>query len=154
METVSNGPFIMRTTCRKCHGTRVHIKNPCKECHGQGVTEQRKKIQVNVPAGVDNGQSIRMKVGNKELYITFQVSKSNHFRRDGADIHSEVEITLAQAILGGTVDVQGLYENFSLKIDPGTSSHTKIRLADKGIARVESYGKGDHYVHIRIKSTK
>lgn len=151
METISNGPFIMRTTCRSCHGTRVHIRNPCKECHGQGVTQQRKKVQIPVPAGIDNGQSVRMKVGNKELYITFSVAKSNYFRRDGPDIHSEAEISLSQAILGGTADIQGLYENLSIKIPSGTGSHTRIRLTEKGISRVNSYGKGDHYVHIKIK---
>lgn len=150
METVSNGPFIMRTTCRKCHGTRVLIKNPCRECHGEGITKQRKKILINVPPGVDDGQSIRMKVGNKELYITFRVSRSNHFRRDGADIHSDVEVNLFQAILGGSIPIQGLYENLTLKIQPGTTSHTRIRLPEKGITRVNSYGKGDHYVHVKI----
>ena len=154
METISNGPFIMRTTCRACHGTRVHIKNPCRECHGQGVTQQRKKVQIPVPAGVDDGQSLRMKVGNKELYINFRVAKSNYFRRDGPDIHSEVEISLAQALLGGTADIQGLYENLSISIPAGTGSHARIRLTEKGIARVNSYGKGDHYVHVKIKVNK
>lgn len=154
METMSNGPFIMRTTCRKCHGTRVHIKNPCRECHGQGVTQQTKKVLISVPAGVDDGQSIRTKVGNKDIYVTFRVAKSNYFRRDGSDIHSEAEISLSQAILGGTVDIQGLYDNLSIKIPQGTPSHTRIRLPDKGIARVNSYGKGDHYVHVRIKVPK
>lgn len=154
METISNGPFIMRTTCRACHGTRVHIKNPCRECHGQGVTQQRKKVQIPVPAGVDDGQSLRMKVGNKELYINFRVAKSNYFRRDGPDIHSEVEISLPQALLGGTADIQGLYENLNISIPAGTGSHARIRLAEKGIARVNSYGKGDHYVHVKIKVNK
>lgn len=154
METISNGPFIMRTTCRKCHGSRVIIKNPCRECKGKGVTQQRKKIQVPVPAGVDDGQSLRMKVGNKELYITFRVARSNYFRRDGFDIHSEIEISLYQALLGGSIDVQGLHDNSTIQIAPGTPSHTRIRLADKGISRVNSYGKGDHYVHIKIKVPK
>ena len=151
METISNGPFIMRTTCRACHGTRLHIKNPCKTCQGQGVTQQRKKVPVNVPAGIDNGQSIRLKVGNKEIYITFRVGKSNYYRRDGSDVHTEAIISLAQALLGGTVDVEGLYDKMQIKIQPGTESHFKIRVPDKGIARVNSYGKGDHYVHIKIK---
>lgn len=107
-----------------------------------------------MPAGVDDGQSIRMKVGNKELYIHFRVAKSNYFRREGADIHSEVEISLSQALLGGTADIQGLYENLSVAIPAGTGSHARIRLTEKGISRVNSYGKGDHYVHVKVKVIK
>lgn len=154
METISNGPFIMRSTCRRCHGTRVLIKNPCKVCHGEGVKQQRKKITITVPPGVDDGQSIRTKVSNKELYITFRVARSNYFRRDGSDIHSDVDINLFQAILGGTVNIQGLYENLTVKIPVGTTSHTRIRLPEKGITRMNSYGKGDHYIHVKINVPK
>jgi DnaJ family protein A protein 3 len=151
METISTGPFVMRSTCRMCHGTRLHIKNPCRECNGKGSTQQRKTVEIPVPAGVDDGQTIRMQTGNKELFITFRVAKSDYFRRDGADIHTDADITLSQAILGGTISIGGLYENVTLKIPSGTSSHTRIRLANKGMRRINSYGHGDHYVHIKIK---
>jgi DnaJ homolog subfamily A member 3 len=151
METISTGPFVMRSTCRMCHGTRLYNKNPCKECSGKGSTQQRKTIQIPVPAGVEDGQTIRMNAGNKELYITFRVAKSEYFRRDGADVHTDADISLSQALLGGTVDIQGLFEDVKLKIPAGTSSHTRIRLANKGMKRISSYGHGDHYVHLKIK---
>ncbi|KAL3213214.1 hypothetical protein MRX96_035559 [Rhipicephalus microplus] len=151
METVSTGPFVMRSTCRHCHGTRMHIQSPCIECHAKGTTVQRKTVTVPVPAGVEDGQTVRMQVGKKELFVTFKVARSDYFRRDGADIHTDAAITLSQAVLGGTVRVQGLYDDIMLKIPTGTSSHTKIRLANKGVKRLNSSGYGDHYVHLKIR---
>lgn len=72
METISTGPFVMRSTCRYCQGTRQFIKYPCTECDGKGQNVQRKKITVPVPAGVENGQTVRMSVGRKEVFITFK----------------------------------------------------------------------------------
>ncbi|KAK7868850.1 hypothetical protein R5R35_014178 [Gryllus longicercus] len=152
METISTGPFVMRSTCRYCHGTRMHIKFPCTECEGKGSTVQRKRVTVPVPAGVEDSQTVRMPVGNKEIFITFRVEKSDYFRRDGADIHTEAEISLSQAVLGGTIRVQGIYEDQTIQIVPGTSSHTRIRLSGKGMKRVNQYGYGDHYVHVKIRT--
>ncbi|XP_054010784.1 protein tumorous imaginal discs, mitochondrial [Hylaeus anthracinus] len=151
METISTGPFVMRTTCRYCHGTRMFIKFPCTECEGKGQSVQRKKVTVPVPAGVEDGQTIRMAVGNKEVFITFRVEKSKYFRRDGPDIHTDAEISLSQAVLGGTIRIEGVYEDHTIQIQPGTSSHTRIRLNSKGLKKVNGMGYGDHYVHIKIK---
>ncbi|KAH6937162.1 hypothetical protein HPB50_025808 [Hyalomma asiaticum] len=151
METISTGPFVMRSTCRHCHGTRMHVQSPCIECHAKGTTVQRKTVTVPVPAGVEDGQTVRMQVGKKELFVTFKVARSDYYRRDGADIHTDAAITLSQAVLGGTVRVQGLYDDIMLKIPAGTSSHTKIRLANKGVKRLNSSGYGDHYVHLKIR---
>ncbi|GFQ93774.1 protein tumorous imaginal discs, mitochondrial [Trichonephila clavata] len=152
MESLSTGPFIMKSTCRRCHGTKTIVKDPCLTCEGKGTTVQRKKVTVPVPAGVEDGQTVRMQLSNKkDLYITFKVQKSDYFKRDGADIHTDVAISLSQALLGGTVKVQGLYEDLAIKIVPGTSSHTRIRLEGKGIKRISSYGYGDHYLNVKIK---
>ncbi|KAF8791454.1 protein tumorous imaginal discs, mitochondrial-like [Argiope bruennichi] len=151
-ESISTGPFLMRSTCRRCHGTKMVVKDPCNVCDGRGTTIQRKKVTVPVPAGVEDGQTVRMSLPNKkELFIKFKVARSSYFRRDGADIHTDITISLSQALLGGTVKVKGLYEDLAVKIAPGTSSHTKIRLEGKGIKRVSSYGYGDHIINIKIK---
>nr|CAA54837.1 Tid(56) [Drosophila melanogaster]CAA64528.1 l(2)tid [Drosophila melanogaster]CAA66720.1 l(2)tid [Drosophila melanogaster] len=149
-ETVSTGPFVMRSTCRYCQGTRQHIKYPCSECEGMGRTVQRRKVTVPVPAGIENGQTVRMQVGSKELFVTFRVERSDYFRREGADVHTDVAISLAQAVLGGTVRVQGVYEDQWINVEPGTSSHHKIMLRGKGLKRVNAHGHGDHYVHVKI----
>ncbi|CAD7078177.1 unnamed protein product [Hermetia illucens] len=154
METISTGPFVMRSTCRYCQGTRVFIKYPCTECEGKGQTVQRKKVTVPVPAGVEDGQTVRMNVGSKEVFITFKVEKSRYFKREGADVHTDANISLSQAILGGVIRVQGVYEDQMIQIPAGTSSHTQICLSGKGLKRVNSYGQGDHYVHIKIAVPK
>lgn len=92
-----------------------------------------------------------MQVGQKEVFITFRVEKSDYFRRDGADIHTDATITLSQSALGGAIRVQGVYEDLTVDIPPGTQSHTRIRLNGKGLRRVNAYGHGDHYIHVKIK---
>lgn len=112
---------------------------------------QRRKVTVPVPAGVEDGQTMRMQVGKKELFISFRVEKSNYFKREGADVHTEANISLSQAILGGTIRVQGVYDDQVIQIMPGTSSHARICLSNKGLKRVNSYGQGHHYVNIKIQ---
>uniref|UniRef100_A0A1B6M6S0 DnaJ homolog l(2)tid, mitochondrial n=1 Tax=Graphocephala atropunctata TaxID=36148 RepID=A0A1B6M6S0_9HEMI len=154
-ETISTGPFVMRSTCRYCAGTRMLIKFPCVECEGKGSSVQRKKVVVRVPPGVEDGQTVRLPVGNKELFITFRVDKSDYFRRDGPDVHTDAEVSLAQAVLGGTIRIQGIYEDHTVQVLPGTSSHTRLRLNEKGLKKVNTTsGYGDHYVHIKVKVPK
>ncbi|XP_072040342.1 dnaJ homolog subfamily A member 3, mitochondrial-like isoform X2 [Amphiura filiformis] len=150
-ETINTGPFVMRSTCRQCGGRREIVNVPCVLCRGTGITAQRKKVTVPVPAGVEDGQTVRMPVGSNELFITFRVAKSNIFRRDGVDVHSDVTVSFTQAALGGNVKIKGIYDLISLDIPSGTQSHTRFRLAGKGISRVSGYGFGDHYVHVKIK---
>lgn len=151
-ETISTGPFLLRSTCRVCKGSRMYINKPCLDCQGKGQTLQRKTVIVPVPAGVVDGQTIRMRItNNKDLYVTFKVGKNDYFRRDDADIHTDAVISISQAILGDNLRIEGLHEDLNVKINPGTSSHSRIRIPNKGIKRIDSYGHGDHYVHIKIK---
>ncbi|XP_033742693.1 protein tumorous imaginal discs, mitochondrial-like isoform X2 [Pecten maximus] len=154
METINTGPFIMRSTCRRCMGKRTIISKPCFDCQGKGKIILRKKVIVPVPAGVENGQTVRMPVGQQEVFITFKVSRSRDFRREGADIHSDVNICISQAVLGGTLKIPGVYEDILLKIPAGSHSHSRIRMTGKGAARVNSHGRGDHYIHLKIQVPK
>jgi len=154
METVSTGPFMMRSTCRKCSGRGTWNRSPCQTCSGAGQTNQRKKVTVPVPAGIEDGQTVRMPVGRKEVFITFRVEKSDYFTRRGADVHSDAAISIAQAALGGAIRVQGVYEDLNLQIPPGTPSHTKMKMTGKGLKRVSGYGHGDHYINIKIQPPK
>ncbi|KAI1233897.1 DnaJ subfamily A member 3, partial [Lamprotornis superbus] len=151
METINTGPFVMRSTCRRCGGRGSIITTPCVVCRGTGQTKQKKTVMVPVPAGVEDGQTVRMPVGKKEIFITFRVQKSSVFRRNGADIHSDLLISIAQAVLGGTARCQGLYETINITIPPGIQPDQRIRMSGKGIPKVNSYGYGDHYIHIKIK---
>ncbi|UYV64393.1 DNAJA3 [Cordylochernes scorpioides] len=142
IETINKGPFIMRSTCRKCHGTRMHIPYPCQECSGKGKTVQHRKVTIPVPA-VHVVQA-----------MIIMVSPSDQFRREGCDVHSDVEISLSQALLGGTVRMEGLHEEMTIRIPAGTSSHSRLKLAQKGIRSLESRSQGDHIVHVKIKIPK
>jgi len=154
METVTTGPFMMRSTCRRCSGKGVSNKHPCKECGGGGQTKQQHRVRVPVPAGIEDGQTVRMSVGSKEIFITFQVAPSDYFRRMGSDVHTDAKISLAQAALGGAVRVQGIHEDLNIQIPDCTASHTRMRMTGKGIKKVSGYGYGDHYIHIRIDPPK
>ncbi|KAM9362825.1 dnaJ homolog subfamily A member 3, mitochondrial-like [Symphorus nematophorus] len=154
MESINTGPFMMRSTCRRCGGKGSIIITPCTLCRGSGQTKRRQTVTVPVPAGVDNGQTVRMAVGNREILITFRVQRSPVFRREGINIHSDVLISIAQAILGGTATAQGLYETISILIPSGCQADQVIRLQGKGIRRMNSYSYGDHYVHIKIRVPK
>ncbi|XP_021040592.1 dnaJ homolog subfamily A member 3, mitochondrial isoform X1 [Mus caroli] len=154
METINTGPFVMRSTCRRCGGRGSIITNPCVVCRGAGQAKQKKRVTIPVPAGVEDGQTVRMPVGKREIFVTFRVQKSPVFRRDGADIHSDLFISIAQAILGGTAKAQGLYETINVTIPAGIQTDQKIRLTGKGIPRINSYGYGDHYIHIKVRVPK
>ncbi|XP_006277789.3 dnaJ homolog subfamily A member 3, mitochondrial isoform X1 [Alligator mississippiensis] len=154
METVNTGPFVMRSTCRRCGGRGSIVVTPCVMCRGTGQTKQKKTVMVPVPAGVEDGQTVRMPLGKKEIFITFRVQRSPVFRREGADIHSDLFISVAQAVLGGTARCQGLYETINITIPPGIQPHQTIRMNAKGIPRLNSYGYGDHYIHIQIRVPK
>ncbi|CAF0821270.1 unnamed protein product [Brachionus calyciflorus] len=151
MESIQTGPFFMRTTCRACYGHREVISKKCIECSGKGQTYQSKRVSVPVPAGVEDGQTMRMNVGKQEVYITFKVAPSKIFRRDKEDVHSDISLSISQAILGGNVKVKGIYDDHQLRIPAGTQSHERFRLTGKGIKRVHTSGYGDHYVYIKIK---
>ncbi|CAF1111518.1 unnamed protein product [Adineta steineri] len=151
METIETGPFFMRASCRTCHGRRETITKPCVECSGKGKTAQKKFVSIPVPAGIEDGQTMRINLGSSEVFVTFRVKTSEKFRRDKEDIHSEVNLSIVQAILGGAIKVPGIYEDHLLQIPAGTQSHQRFRLIGKGIKRLQSPGTGDHYVHIKIK---
>jgi len=151
METVSTGPFVMRQTCRYCGGARVLNPNPCDACNGKGKSVQQRKININIPAGIKDGQTLRVSVNGEEVFVEIKVASSSLFRREGDDVHSDATMSLAQAALGGTLKVQGVYEDLSVEVPPGTSSHSKISLSGKGMKRVDAYGHGDHIVHLKIR---
>ncbi|XP_072337485.1 dnaJ heat shock protein family (Hsp40) member A3a isoform X2 [Scyliorhinus torazame] len=154
METLNTGPFVMRSTCRRCSGRGSVMTTPCIVCRGSGQSKRKRTVMVPVPAGVEDGQTVRMPVGRKEIFITFRVQRSSTFRREGADIHSELYISIAQAILGGTARTPGLHETINITIPAGIQVDQRIRLAGKGIPKVNSYGYGDHYIHIKVKIPK
>jgi molecular chaperone DnaJ len=121
--------------------------------------KKRKKIHVKIPAGVDDGQQLRL-AGQGEpginggppgdLYIVFHVEPHEFFERDGDDIYCEMPITFTQAALGGEIEVPTLYGKVKLKIPAGTQTGTKFRLKGKGVPNVRGYGQGDQHIRVRV----
>lgn len=153
-ETVNTGFFHMRSTCRRCGGQGHIISTPCKKCRGKGRVTETKTVTISVPAGVEDGQMVRVPVEAGELYVTFRVSESKIFERDGPNVSSTVTISFTQAILGGTIRAPGIHGEIELKIPPGTQSHQKLRLSGRGIPRLNGMGKGDHFVNFKIHIPK
>ena len=124
-----------------------------------GKVKKRKKIQVKVPAGIDDGQQLRVSGQGEpgvnggpagDLYVVFHVRDHEFFERDGDDIYCEMPITFAQAALGDEIEVPTLHGKVKLKIPAGTQTGTRFRLKGKGVSNVRGYGQGDQHVVVRI----
>jgi molecular chaperone DnaJ len=153
------GRIVNRRTCPYCGGTGQYIKEKCTTCGGTGRVKRRKKIHVKIPAGIDDGQQLRV-AGQGEpginggppgdLYIVFHVEPHEFFERDGDDIYCEVPLTFAQAALGDEIEVPTLHGKVKLKIPAGTQTGTRFRLKGKGVPNVRGYGYGDQHVIVRV----
>lgn len=162
ISTEQNTPFgriVNRRVCHHCGGTGQVIKHKCPTCHGTGKVKKRKKIHIKIPAGIDNGQQLRVagkgEPGinggpNGDLYIIFQVKEHEFFERDSDDIYCEMPISFVQAALGDEIEVPTLYGKVKLKIPAGTQTNTKFRLRGKGVKSVRGTTPGDQHVIVRI----
>ena len=143
-------------TCPDCHGTGKIIKDKCSACRGTGYTSSRKKIQVSVPAGIDNGQSIRIREKGEpgtnggprgDLLVEVNVARHPIFQRQDMNIFSTAPLTYAQAALGGTVRINTVDGDVEYEVKPGTQTDTRIRLKGKGVPSLRNKNvRGDHYV--------
>ncbi|MBN8250466.1 molecular chaperone DnaJ [Priestia flexa] len=157
-----NTPFgrvVNRRACHHCNGTGKKIEQKCSTCHGEGKVTNRRKINVKIPAGVDDGQQLRVSGQGEpganggpsgDLYVVFNVRSHELFERDGDDIYCEMPLTFAQAALGDEVEVPTLHGKVKLKIPAGTQTGTRFRLKGKGVANVRGYGQGDQHIHVRV----
>ena len=157
------GRIVNRRVCHYCNGTGELIKEKCKTCQGKGKVKRQKKIHIKIPAGVDDGQQIRV-AGQGEpginggppgdLYVVLHIRPHEFFERDGEDIYCEMPLTFAQAALGDEIEVPTLHGNVKLKIPSGTQTGTKFRLRGKGVPNVRGRGQGDQHVIVRVVTPK
>ena len=147
-------------TCPDCHGTGKIIKEKCPDCYGSGYIASKKKIQVTIPAGIDNGQSIRI-AGKGEpgtnggergdLLVEVTVSRHPVFKRQETTIYSTVPISFATAALGGTIRIKTVDGEVDYEVKPGTQTDTKVRLRGKGVPSLRNKNvRGDHYVTLVV----
>ncbi len=154
------GSFTQVAECPTCNGTGQVIANPCTACGGKGVKQIRKKLRINIPAGVDTGTRLRVSgEGNAgvrggpsgDLYVFLKVKNHPKLRREGLNIHSEVNVSYLQAILGDTIEVDTVDGPTSLKIPIGTQPNSVLTLDDKGIPKLGNpVARGDHCILIKI----
>lgn len=159
------GGFAFTTTspCSNCNGTGKIIHQPCPDCRGAGAVRKRRTIQVNIPAGIDNGQTISLrgqghsgKNGGPagDLLITVMVRPHEIFRRDGTAVFCEAPITFTQAVLGGTLEIPTIDGKVKYDIPEGTQTGTVFRLRGKGIPVLNGRGRGDQYVTVNIETPR
>ncbi|MGN4668096.1 molecular chaperone DnaJ [Bacillus cereus group sp. MYBK234-1] len=153
------GRIVNRQVCGHCSGTGQMIKEKCTTCHGSGNVRKRKKINVKIPAGIDNGQQIRVSGKGEtgvnggpagDLYVVVHVRNHEFFEREGDHIICEMPLTFAQMALGAEVEVPTVHGKVKLKIPAGTQTGTEFRLKGKGAINVRGYGQGDQYVVVRV----
>lgn len=158
---VTQGFFQLQQTCPKCRGLGQVVKNPCDKCFGQGRIRKTKKLSVKVPAGVDNGDRIRLsgegEAGRNggpsgDLYVEISVRDHAIFERDGAHLSCEVPVSFVTAVLGGTVNVPTLEGDVALKVPAETQSGRQFRLRDKGVKPVRGGARGDLYCRIVVET--
>ena len=154
------GNVISEGVCPECRGTGRKIKEKCPDCYGTGYISNRKKIQVSIPAGIDNGQSIRIREKGEpginggprgDLLVEVIVSRHAIFQRQEMDIYSNVYLPFTTAALGGEIRINTVHGDVINPIAPGTQTGTKVRLRGKGIPSLRNKDvRGDHYVTLVI----
>jgi molecular chaperone DnaJ len=158
---VSQGIFQLQQTCPRCRGSGKIIKNPCDTCLGQGRVRRTKKLSVKIPAGVDNGDRVRLagegEAGRNggpagDLYVEMHVRPHEIFEREGENLSCEVPISFGTATLGGSVIVPTLDGQVSLKIPAETQSGRVFRLRDKGVQPVRGGSRGDLFCRVMVET--
>nr|WP_297172789.1 molecular chaperone DnaJ [uncultured Agathobaculum sp.] len=154
------GMFQTQSACPNCRGTGKIIKKPCAKCGGQGRVRKSRKFKVNIPAGIDDGQSIQQRgQGNAginggpagDLFVTVSIRPHPIFTREGQDVYVEIPVSFTQAALGDTLRVPTIDGRVEYKMPEGTQPGTVFRMKGKGIQNVSGRGRGDQYVRVSIE---
>ncbi|HEY0251793.1 MAG TPA: molecular chaperone DnaJ [Kofleriaceae bacterium] len=162
----SQGFFMVQSTCPQCRGAGKQIKEACTDCRGRGVIPETSTLGVTVPAGVDDGQTLRL-AGKGEtapggttghLYVVLHVQGDERFKRDGEDVVTEVPISFVKAALGGEIEVHTLDENVTatttVELKPGTQPNDVMVRRGAGIPRIGHGGRGDQVIQWKVEIPK
>jgi len=157
------GRFVNVRPCDRCEGEGKIIETPCRDCGGQGRLRKYRKINVKIPAGVDNGSRLRVsregEAGTRggpagDLYVYIHVKTHKLFERHGNDVVCEIQVSFVQATLGGELEVPTLDGKVELKIPEGTQSGTSFRIKGRGIPHLRGTGRGDQHVRVKVMTPK
>lgn len=161
----AQGFFMVQTTCPQCRGAGKTIKDPCGDCRGRGVKPDTSTLTVTVPAGVDDGQTLRLAGkgetgpgGTGHLYVVLHVQGDERFRRDGDDVLTEMPVSFVKAALGGTVEVYTLDDacdgTAEVDLKPGTQPGDVVVRRGQGVPRVSGGGRGDQIIQWKVEIPK
>lgn len=161
----STGFFVINQPCQTCGGTGERIIHPCSECNGHGVTHEKSEVTVTIPAGVDNGNQLRVPnagesspnggpSGDLNLYI--QVEPHPHFQRDSVHLYADLEISYLDAVLGTKLEIDGIKDNELLIVDipAGTQPETVIKKSNKGVPYINRHQRGDILFKVKVTIPK
>ncbi len=153
------GRMQQQTVCPKCNGKGKEVSKKCEKCSGKGKNRVSKDLVVDIPAGIDNNQTMRLSGKGEaginggpagDIYVNIKVKSHKVFTRDGSNVYVELPISVTQAVLGDNVEVPTIYGNVSLKIPAGTQTDTKFRVKGKGFKSVRGGSIGDQICTVRI----
>jgi molecular chaperone DnaJ len=156
----SQGFLSVRRTCSSCGGAGQIVKQVCRDCRGEGYRQVNKRIRVTVPAGIADGNRLRVPGEGQpganggphgDLYIFFTVKEHSVFERHENDLHCTIPITVTQAVLGDEIEVPTLEGPHELSIPEGTQSGAELRIRGKGVPEVQGRGRGDLVLHLDVK---
>jgi len=153
VEQTRRTPFGQATTvteCPDCSGAGVEYDEPCPNCSGKGEVRREMSRTVEIPAGVEDGTTLRMRDGEDEVHIEVNVRQHDLFERDGADVKYVHPVSFPQAVFGDTLEVPTLGDEEEVEIPPGTRSGEEFRLHNKGLPRLRGGGRGDQYVRVEV----
>jgi molecular chaperone DnaJ len=158
---ISQGPFSIAQTCPRCHGSGKVIAHPCGSCGGTGRVKLQKTLSVKIPAGVDEGDRVRLSGEGEpgvnsgppgDLYVQVQIKQHPVFQRDHDDLHCEMPVSFATAALGGEIEIPTLDGSARIKVPAETQSGKVFRLRGKGIVGVRSHTAGDLFCHVVVET--
>ena len=158
---MQQGFFSIQQTCPRCHGTGKIIMNPCANCSGTGRIKQHKTLSVKIPAGVDEGDRIRLSGEGEagvsggpsgDLYVVIHIKQHPVFQRDHNDLHCEMPISITAAALGGEIEIPTLDGYAKIRVPPETQTGKVFRLSGKGIKGVRSTAHGDLLCHVVVET--
>jgi molecular chaperone DnaJ len=150
---------VRTSACPHCSGSGRLVEHPCETCRGAGRTLEERTLEVDVPAGIHDGQRIRLSgeghagaLGGRsgDLYVAVHVARDDRFVREGNDLFSRVDLSIVQAALGATVGVETLDGPVELEFDPGTQPGEVRVLRGRGMPVLQGFGRGDHRVLVNV----
>ena len=159
------GDMQSASTCPVCDGTGKKIEGKCEECDGQGRVPDRQKVSIDIPAGIKDGQQLRVgglgEAGVQgapagDLIVTIRIEQNDHFEREGDDLHVSIEVPMMRAALGCDVEIEGILEDETIKVSipQGTQAGDVIRIKGYGMPKLKRSSRGDMYVHMDVRVPK